>query len=213
MIFDEKRFVYCLKHSSTPEPEPILLALERETHLRTLHPQMLSGPYQGMLLQMISHMIRPRRVLEIGTFTGYGAICLSQGMDGDGLLHTIEVNDEFTPIINKYIELAGLKDKIALHLGDASAIIPTLEDTFDLAFLDAGKMDYAKHYELVLPKLRPGGFLLADNVLWAGKVPAGEKDATATALNAFNNMVQTDDRVENLLLPLRDGLMVVRKKG
>lgn len=213
MIFDEKRFVYCLKHSSTPEPEPILLALERETHLRTLHPQMLSGPYQGMLLQMVSHMIRPRRVLEIGTFTGYGAICLSQGMDGDGLLHTIEVNDEFTPIISKYIELAGLKDKIALHLGDASAIIPTLEDTFDLAFLDAGKMDYAKHYELVLPKLRPGGFLLADNVLWAGKVPAGEKDATATALNAFNNMVQTDDRVENLLLPLRDGLMVVRKKG
>lgn len=213
MIFDEKRFVYCLKHSSTPEPEPILLALERETHLRTLHPQMLSGPYQGMLLQMISHMIRPRRVLEIGTFTGYGAICLSQGMDGDGLLHTIEVNDEFMPIINKYIELAGLKDKIALHLGDASAIIPTLEDTFDLAFLDAGKMDYAKHYELVLPKLRPGGFLLADNVLWAGKVPTGEKDATATALNAFNNMVQTDDRVENLLLPLRDGLMVVRKKG
>lgn len=213
MITDEKLLIYCQRHSSAPQPEPVLRALERETHLRTLHPQMLSGPNQGMLLQLFSRMIRPRRILEIGTFTGYGAICLAQGLTDDGLLHTIEANDEFTPIFNKYIDLAGLKDKIALHPGDASAVIPTLEEIFDLVFLDAGKMDYTAHYELALPKLRPGGFLLADNVLWAGKVLNDEKDATAAALRAFNNMVQADGRVENVLLPLRDGLMVIRKKG
>ena len=213
MITDEKLLVYCLHHSSEPEPGPVLRALERETHLRTLHPQMLSGPLQGMLLQMISRMIRPRRILEVGTFTGYGAICLAQGLEEDGLLHTIEANDEFAPIINKYIQLAGLENKVALHLGDASILIPRLEDTFDLVFLDAGKMDYAAHYELALPKLRSGGFLLADNVLWAGKVLNDEKDTTTEALRAFNNMVQADGRVENVLLPLRDGLMVIRKKG
>lgn len=213
MITDEKRLLYCHRHSSAPEPEPVLRALERETHLRTLYPQMLSGPLQGMLLQMFSRMLRPHRILEVGTFTGYGSICLAQGLGNDGLLHTVEVNDEFAPIISKYIDLAGLKNKITLHVGDANNVIPMLEDTFDLVFLDAGKMDYATHYELVLPKLRPGGFLLADNVLWAGKVPNGEKDATAEALRTFNNMVHADERVENLLLPLRDGLMVVRKKG
>ena len=213
MVTDEKLLNYCLRHSSGPEPEAVLRALERETHLRTLHPQMLSGPLQGMLLQMISRMIRPRRILEVGTFTGYGAICLAQGLDDDGLLHTIEANDEFAPIINRYIQLAGLENKVALHLGDASILIPSLEDTFDLVFLDAGKMDYAAHYELALPKLRSGGFLLADNVLWAGKVLNDEKDTTTEALRAFNNMVQADGRVENVLLPLRDGLMVIRKKG
>lgn len=210
MITDENFLAYCLQHS-TP-PGPVLEALERETHLRTLYPQMLSGPLQGALLQMISRMIRPGRVLEIGAFTGYSAICLAQGLTDDGILHTIEANDEFAPIIYRYVRLAGLEDKISLHLGDAAAIIPTLSGTFDLVFLDAGKMDYAAHYELTLPKLRPGGFLLADNVLWDGKVLNDEKDATAQALRNFNNMVRADERVENVLLPLRDGLMVVRKK-
>lgn len=212
MITDEKIQHYCLQHSSLPEPAAVLQALERETHLRTLHPQMLSGPVQGMLLQMISRMIRPRRVLEIGTFTGYGAICLAGGLAEDGQLHTIEANDELAPIIYKYIQLAGLREKIMLYLGDAAAVLPHLNDPFDLVFLDAGKMDYAVHYELVLPKIRPGGFLLADNVLWAGKVLHDEKDATAEALRTFNNMVRADERVENVILPLRDGLMVVRKK-
>ena len=201
---------YDLAHT-TPLP-PLFQALERETHLRTLSPQMLSGPQQGALLRFISLMLRPRRVLEIGTFTGYAALCLAEGLTEDGLLHTIEVNDELAWLIRQYVEKAGLSDKIRLHLGDAADIVPHLDETFDLIFLDAGKMDYAQHYELVLPKLRPGGFLLADNVLWDGKVAGTEmKDATTLALRAFNDKIHQDPRVENLLLPLRDGLMMVRK--
>lgn len=201
---------YCLHH--TTPPSALLHRLERETHLRTLQPQMLSGSFQGRLLQLISQMIRPRRILEIGTFTGYGSICLAQGLPEDGVLHTIEVNDELKPIITAYIEEAGLRDKIILHLGDAATLLPQLTDTFDLVFLDAGKLDYARHYELVLPKIRSGGFLIADNVLWAGKVLGPENDTTAQVLDTFNAMVQADERVENLLLPLRDGLMLVRKR-
>lgn len=201
---------YDLAHT-TPLP-PLFQSLERETHLRTLSPQMLSGPQQGALLRFISLMLRPRRVLEIGTFTGYAALCLAEGLAEDGLLHTIEVNDELAWLIRQYVEKAGLSDKIRLHLGDAADIVPHLDETFDLIFLDAGKMDYAQHYELVLPKLRPGGFLLADNVLWDGKVAGTEmKDATTLALRAFNDKIHQDPRVENLLLPLRDGLMMVRK--
>ncbi len=175
---------------------------------------MLSGPYQGMLLQFISHMLRPRRILEIGAFTGYASICLAQGLTDDGHLHTIEVDDELTPIFHEFVTKAGLSEKITLHHGDAAHIVPALNtDAFDLIFLDAGKLDYLAHYEMVLPKLRPGGFLLADNVLWDGKVPdPASTDATAVALRAFNDHVHNDPRVENLILPLRDGLMMVRKK-
>ena len=201
---------YCLQH--TTPPSALLQRLERETHLRTLQPQMLSGPFQGRLLQFISQMIRPRRILEIGTFTGYASICLAQGLPEDGLLHTIEVNDELQPIVTAYLEEAGLRSKIILHLGDATTLLPQFQDSFDLVFLDAGKLDYGLHYELVLPKIRPGGFLIADNVLWSGKVLRPEKDSTAQALNTFNAMVQADQRVENLILPLRDGLMLVRKR-
>lgn len=202
---------YCQKHTSPVDP--VLNELQRQTFLRTLHPQMLSGPYQGMLLQFVSHMIRPRRILEIGTFTGYSAICLAQGLADDGLLHTIEIDDELAPLIRTYLEKAGLTAKIHLHIGDATQIIPTLDDTFDLVFLDAGKMDYPQHFELALPKLRPGGFLLADNVLWDGKVAQQPvADATARVLHDFNETLMVDPRVEMLLLPLRDGLMLVRKR-
>ncbi len=202
---------YCQKHTSPVDP--VLNELQRQTFLRTLHPQMLSGPYQGMLLQFVSHMIRPRRILEIGTFTGYSAICLAQGLAHDGLLHTIEIDDELAPLIRTYLEKAGLTAKIHLHIGDATQIIPTLDDTFDLVFLDAGKMDYPQHFELALPKLRPGGFLLADNVLWDGKVAQQPvADATARVLHDFNETLMVDPRVEMLLLPLRDGLMLVRKR-
>ncbi|MEZ4942343.1 MAG: class I SAM-dependent methyltransferase [Saprospiraceae bacterium] len=209
MQIDTKSLQYCLHH--TTAVQPVLQALERETNIRTLHPQMLSGPYQGMLLQLFSHMIRPRRVLEIGTFTGYSAICLAQGLAEDGLLYTLESNDEHAPIVRKHVHAAGLDAKIRLMLGDAAALIPLLDEIFDLIFLDAGKLDYARHYELCLPKLRSGGFLLADNVLWDGKVVHDERDATAQALREFNTMVQADNRVENLLLPLRDGVMLIRK--
>jgi len=206
----DRTFDYCIAH--TTPPGPLLDALERDTHLRTLAPQMLSGPYQGTLLRFISLMVRPRRVLEIGTFTGYATICLAQGLPEDGLLHTIEADDELAPLIHTYINKAGLTEKVRLHLGDAADIIPGLEETFDLVFLDAGKNDYARHYELALAKTRPGGFLLADNVLWHGKVVADDPgDPTARILRDFNTLVQEDARVENLLLGLRDGLMVVRK--
>ncbi len=202
---------YCQKHTSPVDP--VLNELQRQTFLRTLHPQMLSGPYQGMLLQFVSHMIRPHRILEIGTFTGYSAICLAQGLAHDGMLHTIEIDDELAPLIRTYLEKAGLTAKIHLHIGDAAQIIPTLDDTFDLVFLDAGKMDYPQHFELALPKLRPGGFLLADNVLWDGKVTQQPvADATARVLHDFNEALMADPRVEMLLLPLRDGLMLVRKR-
>ncbi len=210
MEIDTKTLQYCLQHTTTVQP--VLHALERETNIRTLHPQMLSGPYQGMLLQLISHMIRPRRVLEVGTFTGYSAICLAQGLTEDGLLFTLESNDEHAPIVRKHVHAAGLENKIRLILGDAIVLIPQFDEIFDLIFLDAGKLDYVRHYELCLPKLRPGGFLLADNVLWDGKVVHDKKDTTAQALREFNTMVQADDRVDNLLLPLRDGVMLIRKR-
>lgn len=210
MNLHDKTLEYCFAHTS--DVSRLLRELERETHLRTLNPQMLAGPYQGMLLRFISMMIRPRRALEVGAFTGYTTINIAEGLSEDGLLHTIEVNDEFGWLIRKYVQKAGLEEKVLLHLGDAADIIPTLDEVFDLVFLDAGKLDYPIHYELALAKTRSGGFLLADNVLWDGKVAGGdEKDETACALRAFNNMVRNDPRVENILLPVRDGLMLMRK--
>lgn len=204
---------YCSAFSSPPLP--VLQELERATHLRTISPQMMSGAYQGLLLQFISRMMQPRRILEIGAFTGYASICLAQGLPNDGHLHTIEVDDELGPIFREFVDKAGLTHKITLHHGDAAAIVPSLGDEpFDLVFLDAGKLDYLKHYELLMPRLRPGGFLLIDNVLWDGKVPNPQStDATAIYLRNFNAHVHADARVENLILPLRDGLMIVRKKS
>ncbi len=202
---------FALAHSS-PLP-PLLLELERETHLRTMAPQQLSGPVQGQLLRFLSQMLRPRRVLEIGTFTGFSALCLAEGLADDGILHTIEADDELQPIIQKFVQRAGFQEKIKLHIGDAAAIVPTLKEEFDLVFLDGGKLNYAQHFDLVFPKIRPGGWLLADNVLWEGRVLTDEKDATARALRAFNEKICRDPRLENLLLPLRDGLMIARKIG
>ncbi len=211
MVSKNIELEYCLSHSSPP-PD-LLQALDRETNLKTLSPQMQSGAYQGTLLRFISLMMRPQRVLEIGTFTGYASLCLAEGLSEDGVLHTVEANEELAWIIRKYVAKAGLVQKVQLHLGDAAAIIPDLQETFDLVFLDAGKLDYLKHYEMVLPKMRSGGFLLADNVLWDGKVAGGDiKDETARVLRDFNAQVHADVRVENMLLPVRDGVMVVRKK-
>ncbi len=206
----DQTWTYCQAHTS-PVPA-VLTELERASHLHTLHPQMLAGAYQGTLLRLISQMIRPRRILEVGTYTGYSTICLAAGLPADGLLHTIEANDELGALIRRYLLKANLAEKVQLHLGNAADIISTLPDPFDLVFLDAGKLDYARHYELALPKTRPGGFLLADNVLWDGKVADGAtRNGTAQALRAFNDMVHRDARVENILLPLRDGLLLIRK--
>jgi predicted O-methyltransferase YrrM len=215
----EKIYEYA-ENYSTEEPE-ILRKLSRETHLTQVYPQMLSGHLQGLLLRMIVGMVKPRRILEIGTFTGYSALAMALGADKDaGLnhdadfhLHTIEVNPEMESGIWKYIHEAGLENSITLHIGEAMKIIPRLNETWDLVFIDADKPNYLNYYRMVLPNVRPGGFILVDNVLWDGKVldPSEKMDKDTRGIVAFNEYIQRDRQVENLLLPLRDGLMLVKK--
>nr|WP_262905319.1 O-methyltransferase [Hymenobacter nitidus] len=205
---------YAENHTS-PEPD-LLRRLNRETHVQVLAPRMLSGHLQGRVLSMLSHMVRPRRVLELGTFTGYSALCLAEGLTPDGELHTVEQNPELEARIRRYVEEAGLAERIHLHIGDAAAVLATLTEAWDLVFIDADKINNARYYELVLPQVRPGGFILIDNVLWSGKAlpsyPLKPADKDAHAVRAFNDFVQHDERVENVFLPLRDGLLMVRKR-
>ena len=209
--FLHKLNLYCEAHT-TAQPA-ILHQLERETHLKTLAPQMLSGHLQGQFLAMLSKICRPRAILEIGAFTGYAAICLAQGLPEGGTLHTIEANPELEYLIRKYISLAGLDEKIHLHIGDAREVIPALPGPFDMVFIDAGKQDYIQYYDLVIDKVPRGGLIIADNVLWSGKVVSGERgqDQDAASIHQFNEKVQRDERVENIMLPLRDGLLIARK--
>jgi predicted O-methyltransferase YrrM len=197
----------------TTEETPVLKELNRETNAKILQPRMLSGHLQGRILSMISHMIKPKQILEIGTYTGYSAICLAEGLHEDGTLHTVEVNEELAEMIQSYFAKADLSDKIRLYVGDASDIIPQINETFDLVFIDADKEGYSKYYDLAFKMLRKGGFILADNVLWSGNVLQDRAlmDADTKAIIDFNEMVQNDDRVENVLLPVRDGIMLVRK--
>ncbi len=198
---------------STPE-DPVLEELSRRTHLQTVYPQMMSGALQGRLLQFISHMIRPARILEIGTFTGYSAICLAQGLREGGKLITLEANDEYEKIIREFFEKAGITGRAELIIGDALQILPELKGPFDLVFIDADKKEYGDYYDLVIDKVKNDGFLLVDNVLWDGKVLSPEKrmDEETAAIHRFNQKITADPRVENLLLPVRDGLMLIRKK-
>ncbi|UYZ63165.1 O-methyltransferase [Hymenobacter weizhouensis] len=213
MYTPDEAQLYADRHT-TPE-SPLLARLNRETHVQVLHARMVSGHAQGRLLSMLSHMVRPRRVLELGTFTGYSALCLAEGLASDGELHTVEQNPELEDRIRRYVREAGLDKRIHLHLGDARRIVPGLAETWDLVFIDADKINNDTYYELVLPQVRPGGFLLIDNVLWGGKVLDGyavkPSDKDTLAVRAFNAKVQADARVENVLLPLRDGLLLVRK--
>lgn len=185
--------------------------LNRETHLKVNMPQMLSGHIQGAALSLFSRMIRPRRILEIGTYTGYSAICFAEGLTDDGRLHTIDNNEELEEMCRRYWQKAGIADKIKLHIGHALDIIPTLDETFDLVFIDADKVNYSAYFDGVIDKVRQGGFIIADNVLWSGKVTQPGPDKKTKALMDFNNKVHADTRVENVLLPIRDGLMVLRK--
>jgi len=203
-------YQYCEKHTSGPDP--VLYELERETYLNILSPQMISGPVQGKFLELISALVQPKNILEIGTFTGYAAICLARGLAKDGVLHTIEVNPELEWISRKYFEKADLSDKVNLQIGDAREIIPTMDIEFDIVFIDAAKFDNDLYYEMVLPKLKSGGLLMIDNVLWSGKVVRNEKDNATQLIMAFNKKVAADNRVESVMLPLRDGLTLVRKK-
>jgi predicted O-methyltransferase YrrM len=202
---------YAEKYTS---PESALMAaLNRETYLKITMPQMLSGHLQGAILQMISHMLRPDKILEIGTFTGYSAICLAQGIQQGGMLHTIDINEELKDMVFSYICEAGLKDKITQHIGDATKIIPTIHDTFDLVFIDADKQNYSTYYDMVFNKLRHGGLIIADNVLYDGEVilPENEQSKNARAISSFNEKLRNDRRIEKVLLPVRDGLMIARK--
>lgn len=203
---------YVEKHT-TPE-DPVLEELSRETHLKTIYPQMLSGHVQGKFLEFISRMIQPNLVLEIGTFTGYSAICLAKGLTKTGKLITIEVNDELIEFPVKYFKKAKISDKVELRIGDALKIIPDIKDELDLVFIDAEKKDYVNYYNLVFEKIRPGGFLLADNVLWSGRVIDDPQtfDKETRGIAEFNKLIREDFRVENMIVPLRDGLMLIRKK-
>ena len=200
---------YCVEHS-TPMDE-LLYELDRETHLKTLAPRMSSGPIQGRILSLISNLVRPKYILEIGTFTGFATLNLVRGLQPDGELITVEVNAELQYISNKYFTKSGYGDRINQLIGNAKEIVPALDYKFDLIFLDAGKKDYPIYYELILPKLRKGGIILADNILWSGKILDENMDKTSIVLDEFNKQVVEDSRVENVILPLRDGINVIRK--
>lgn len=204
---------YVERHTGD-EPE-LLQALNRETYAKVLMPRMLSGHIQGRILAMLSRMIRPERILEIGTFTGYSAICLAEGLVERGELHTVDINDELSEMVLNYINRSPYYDKIHCHWGNALDLIPGLEKGFDLVFIDADKINYQNYYELVLPLLNPGGWIIADNVLWSGKIldSRTQMDADTAALFEFNKHVKADSRVETVLLPVRDGLMIIRKKN
>jgi len=197
---------YAQSHS---EDEPALLAqLRRDTHLQHIQPRMLSGHFQGRLLSLISKIVRPKTILEIGTYTGYSALCLAEGLAQDGVFHTIEVNPELRKIQEKYISLSDYQDQIVLHTADALTLIPQLDLKIDLVFIDAEKKNYTAYLEAVLPQMKSGGVLLVDNVLWTGKVvePLDPKDKTTEALLSFNQYMKNHPRLSTVLMPLRDGL-------
>lgn len=210
MLSSNKSEDYC-SINSTGVPS-YLTELERETHLKTINPRMLSGQLQGRLLSLISRLVKPEKILEIGTFTGYAALCLAEGLVPGGTLDTIELNPEMKSIIQKYIRLSPFRNQIHLHMGNALTLLDRLAGPYDLAFIDANKESYQDYYEKIIDKIKPGGLILADNVLWNGKVYLEPDDETARKLNKFNRHVLHDDRVENLILPIRDGLSLIRRK-
>lgn len=211
-FIDEALDNYCCEHSS---PEDALLAkLNRETHVKILQPRMLSGHFQGRVLSMLSKMIRPERILEIGTYTGYSALCLAEGLTETGKIITLDVNAQLEDFVRSFIADSQYAEKIDYRIQDAMQHIPELDELFDIVFIDADKQNYINYYQLVFDKVKSGGYILSDNVLWSGKVvqTEGKIDKDTKLLQEFNDMIQNDDRVENVLLPIRDGIMIARKK-
>ncbi|MCC6703107.1 MAG: class I SAM-dependent methyltransferase [Fluviicola sp.] len=211
-FIDEALDNYCCEHSS---PEDALLAkLNRETHVKILQPRMLSGHFQGRVLSMLSKMIRPERILEIGTYTGYSALCLAEGLTETGKIITLDVNVQLEDFVRTFISESEYASKIDYRIQDAMQHIPELDELFDIVFIDADKQNYINYYHLVFDKVKPGGYIFSDNVLWSGKVvqTEGKIDKDTQLLQEFNDMIQNDDRVENVLLPIRDGIMIARKK-
>lgn len=208
-FFPELLSQYIENHSTAEDP--VLAALNRETHLKHQLPQMVSGHQQGLLLEFISRMLQPKSILEIGTFTGYSAICLAKGLAPGGKLHTIDINRELEEITTKYYALAGVEKLVHPYFGTAAEVIPQIQGNFDLVFIDADKQNYAHYFDLVIDRVPVGGWILADNVLWSGRVAEAKHDKDTAALHAFNQKVQADPRVTNLLLSIRDGIMLMRK--
>ncbi|MBL0070709.1 MAG: O-methyltransferase [Bacteroidetes bacterium] len=211
-FLDERLTEYVEQH--TKDESDILAKLNRETQAKVIMPRMLSGHLQGRVLSMLSHMIKPQRILEIGTYTGYSALCLAEGLPENGKLITIDINEELHDMVKRYVKESGYENKIEVLSGDATKIIPLLEEQIDVVFIDADKENYALYYDLTFDKLSNGGYIVADNVLWSGNIlkPEDEMDSETLALHQFNKKIQSDNRVENVLFPIRDGLMIIRKK-
>lgn len=208
-LIDHSVLEYSELHT-TPESE-LLKKINRDTHAKVMMPRMLSGHLQGRFLSIISKMIRPKTILEIGTYTGYSAICLAEGLAPEGKLVTLDVNEELENNVRGYFTEAGLLKVIDYRIGNALKIIPTLSMSFDLVFIDADKENYGNYFDLVIDKVSPGGYLLADNVLWSGKVLDVKPDKDTRAILEFNKKVQADERVENILVPIRDGILMMRR--
>jgi len=202
---------YLLSHIE--DESPLMARIYRETQLRMVNGRMCSDRLQGSLLTMLSKLIRPFRILEIGTYTGYSALCLADGLAEGGLLHTIEINDELEGLAASFLAESGMNDRIITHIGDAADLVPNLNELFDLVFIDADKRQYLSHYDLVFPKVKIGGVIIADNTLWAGKVvqKVAAADEQTKEIMKFNDFVKTDPRVETFMIPIRDGMTVLRK--
>jgi len=195
------------------EPESELLQkIDRETNLKVLMPRMLSGHYQGRMLSFLSKMVSPKRILEIGTFTGYATLCLAEGLTEEGILYTLDINEELEEMVRRNFAQSDYNSKIKYILGDATQTVNTLEETFDLVFIDADKKNNGTYYDLVFNRIRPGGLIIVDNVLWSGKVLNTNQDKDTKNITTFNDKIAADDRVEKLILPVRDGLFIIRKK-
>lgn len=203
---------YCCEH--TTAESALLAKLNRDTHVNILQPRMLSGHFQGRLLSLLSKMIRPERILEIGTYTGYSALCMAEGLTENGKIITLDINAQLEDFVRSYISESDYAPKIDYRICNAMEEIPQLDEQFDLVFIDADKMNYINYYNLVFDKVKPGGYILSDNVLWSGKViqTEGKIDKDTQLLKDFNDLIHRDERVENLLLPIRDGIMIARKK-
>ncbi len=209
-FIEESLDKYVCKHTSSEND--LLKRINRETHLEVLQPRMLSGHFQGRVLSMLSKMIQPNRILEVGTYTGYSALCLAEGLTSEGKLVTIDVNEELEKRVRHYFEESEFSSKIEYKIGDATKIIPEMKENWDLVFIDADKMNYINYYNMVFNQVKIGGYIIADNVLWSGKVADESKtDKDTELLRAFNSLIHNDNRVEEVLLPIRDGLMIARK--
>jgi len=212
-FLDPKLEAYVENHTM-PE-SPVLDELNRETWLKVLQPRMLSGHLQGRVLSMLSHMIKPKNILEVGTYTGYSALCFAEGLQEGGVIDTIDINEELEPFVQRFLEKSGYADRIQMHVGNALDIIPTLDKEYDIVFIDADKNNYINYYNAAFEKVNKGGYIIADNVLWSGKVLDEQElkdDLDTKTINEYNKMVLADERVENVLFPIRDGIMIARKK-